>query len=267
MNNQRIAERIILILFVILISLPLVTMFLWAFFETWGADNPFPSRFTMGGFRYFFTRDLPTALKSVAFSMAVSFLTLCVCILTAKGLYELCAAAVKKRTVEAIMYLPMILPVVSICMGVHKLFLRLGITGSAAVFLMHGYFAFPYIFQIVYALFTSWGTEYEKTAMNLGCGHLRSFFSVHLPIYLPGYRNAFFMGFIISYSQYFINFYLGGWEDINFAMIMSPYVTSSNRNLSNVYTLMYLLFGGVVLILTNFIKRSRKEAAIAENPD
>ncbi|MGM9652223.1 MAG: hypothetical protein ACI3XP_01130 [Eubacteriales bacterium] len=118
------------------------------------------------------------------------------------------------------------------------------------------YFAFPYVFKLAYSCYAALGTGAETSAKNLGAGKCRIFFQIHLPTYLFGYLTAFMMGFIVSYSQYFVNFYLGGADHINFSMIMTPLVTGSNRNLASVYTLMYLLFGSAVLLICSVIPKA-----------
>ena len=238
-------------MFFVVLLLPFVSMLIYAFFARWQADMPLPENFTLDGFRTFFRRDFDTAVKSVLFSLGAAAVTLILCVPTARGLVS--ARSSVRQLIEPLLYLPMLLPAVSVSMGSHKLFLALSLAGTPAVFLMHVYFAFPYVFKLVYSCYTALGTDTETAARNLGAGRLRVFLEIHLPTYLSGYMTAFLMGFIISYSQYFVNFYLGGADNINFSMVMTPLITGSNRNLASVYTLMYLLFGGAAAAVCTII--------------
>ncbi|MBQ8954552.1 MAG: ABC transporter permease subunit [Clostridia bacterium] len=249
-------ERVLLGLFAAALLLPFLSLPVWSVFGAWGKNSLLPQNPTLDGFRAFFTRDFGTALRSAVFSLAVSLATLIVAVPAARALLRLRGRA--GRLIETILYLPMLMPVVSVSMGIHKLFLRAGLTGTGAVFLMHMYFALPYVFSLIFSCYASWGMAHERAARNLGAGWLAAFFRVHLPIYAPGYRNAFFMGFIISYSQYFVNYYLGGWRDVNFAMILAPLISGSNRNVASVYTLMYLLLGGIVLLMCSVERRKAR---------
>ncbi len=245
---------LLLILFLAVLLFPFASMLIYAFFARWPADSLFPRHFTLEGFRTFWKRDIGVAFQSTLFSLGVSALTLILCIMAARGLLKTRPRI--RKWVEPLFYLPMLLPAVSVSMGSHKLFLALSLAGTPAILLMHIYFAFPYVFKLTYSCYAALGTGAETSAKNLGAGKCRIFFWVHLPTYLFGYLTAFMMGFIISYSQYFVNFYLGNADHINFSMIMTPFVTGSNRNLASVYTLMYLLFGGVVLLACSVIPKA-----------
>lgn len=247
-------RTVFLILFLAVILFPFVSMLVYAFFARWPADSLFPQHFTLEGFRTFLKRDIDVALRSTLFSLGAAALTLMLSIPAARGLLKIRSRV--RRWVEPLLYLPMLLPVVSVSMGSHKLFLALSLTGTPAILLMHIYFAFPYVFKLAYSCYAALGIGTETSAKNLGVGRCRIFFQIHLPTYLFGYLTAFMMGFIISYSQYFVNFYLGGADHINFSMIMTPLVTGSNRNLASVYTLMYLVFGGVVLLACSVIPKA-----------
>lgn len=246
-------RTLLLVAFIVIGSLPFASMLVFCVFARWPIDSLFPQNFTLDGFLYFFKRDLDIAVKTTWFSLVVSFLTLVLCIPAARGLLSMRRSV--RKWIEPLFYFPMLLPVVSVSIGSHKLFLSLTVTGTVAVVLMHMYFVIPYMFQMVYSSHTVLGLSTETAAKNLGIGKWRIFFQIHLPIYLADYLSAYAMGFIISYSQYFVNFYLGGADDINFSMIMTPLITGSNRNIASVYTLMYLVFGSVVLFICSAIPR------------
>lgn len=244
-------RTLLLVAFIVIGSLPFVSMLIFSIFARWPIDSLYPQNFTLDGFLCFFKRDFDMAVNTICFSLGVSFYTLLLCIPAARGLLSMRRSV--RKWIEPLFYFPMLLPVVSVSIGSHKLFLSLSMTGTAAVVLMHIYLVIPYVFQIVYSSHTVLGISTETAAKNLGIGKWRIFFQIHLPIYLSDYLSAYAMGFIISYSQYFVNFYLGSADNINFSMIMTPLITGSNRNIASVYTLMYLLFGSVVLFICSII--------------
>lgn len=246
-------EKILGAAFTLMAGLPMVSLLVNAFFSRWGREDLFPRGITADGFAMFLSRDAESALRSFLFSLAVALAVLMISIPAAWGVSRLPGKL--RRSAETILYLPMLMPAVSVTMGSEKLFLAVSMTGTGAVFLMHMYFALPYTFALVYACHKAWGLGEEKAAQNLGSGVFRTFFQVHLPRYRNGYLNAFRMGFIISWGQYFVNFYLGGWQDVNFSMILEPYITGSNRNLASAYTVVFLLAGSIVLLACNRIRK------------
>jgi hypothetical protein len=48
---------------------------------------------------------------------------------------------------------------------------------------------------------------------------------------------------------------MGDYRSVNFSMIMTPYITSSDRNIASVYTLLYILYGIIVMVLCTGIER------------
>ncbi|GAA0779815.1 ABC transporter permease [Clostridium subterminale] len=238
----------------IFLVLPIISMMVWAFFKNWRATDILPNTFTLDGFKYFFTSgDLYIGIKSIIFSIEVALISLILSIMAAR--FFITTHIKYKGTLESIFYLPMLLPVISICLGSHKLFLNYFSSCSIAVLVLHIYFSLPYAFKLIYSYYTVWGIEDELTARGLGASFWKAFKYVNIPLYAQGYASSFFMAFIISYSQYFVNMFIGDNSHVNFSMIMTPYIGNSNRNIASVYTLMYILYGVIVMIMTSFIAK------------
>ena len=245
---------ILFMIFTFLI-LPILSMLIWAFFSNWKAADILPSFFTLDGFKYFFTsKDWYIGIKSVVFSMEVALIATILSIMVSRFLISITIKS--KIALESIFYLPMLLPVISVCLGSHKLFLKYDLSSTCALLILHTYFSLPYAFKMIYSYYAVWGIEEELTARGLGASTWQAFKYINIPIYMQGYTGAFLMAFIVSYSQYFINLFIGNNNHVNFSMIMTPYVTNSNRNISAVYTLMYIFYSVVVMILTSLIGKS-----------
>ena len=252
---KKLFHRILLFIILAFLLLPVLSMIIWAFFSYWRATDILPNSFTLAGFNYFFTsRDWYTGIKSVVFSVEVALVATILSIMVSRFLISVNIKS--KITLESIFYLPMLLPVISVCLGSHKLFLKSPMSSTLALLVLHIYFSLPYAFKIMYSYYTVWGIGEEITARGLGASAWQAFRYINIPMYIQGYMGAFFMAFIISYSQFFINLFIGTSNHVNFSMIMTPYVTSANRNISAVYTLMYILYGVVVMILTSLIGKN-----------
>ncbi|MBU3145161.1 ABC transporter permease [Clostridium sp. CF012] len=247
--------RAILFIIITFLILPILSMVIWAFFSNWRATDILPNSFTLAGFQYFFTsEDWYIGIKSVIFSMEVALVATISSIMVSRFLISTNLKA--KIALESIFYLPMLLPVISVCLGSHKLFLKSPFSSTFALLILHIYFSLPYAFKMTYSYYTVWGIEEELTARGLGASFWQAFKYINIPIYIQGYMGSFVMAFIISYSQYFINLFIGNNNHVNFSMIMTPYITNSNRNISAVYTLMYIFYGVVVMILTSLIGKN-----------
>ena len=252
---MKILNKLIFVTIMLFLLLPLVSMVLWSFFSSWGTDSLLPQNFTVRGFLYFFnSKDCIIALKSVLYSLLAGFTALVLSIMLSRFFIK--TSFRYKTQLESLFYLPMLLPVVSVCIGSHKMFLKLfSGNGGLIVLLLHIFFSLPYSFKIVYSCYESWGTEQEYTARGLGASRWQSFYLINIPVYLKCYITGFIMAFIISYSQYFINFFIGDSRLVNFSMIMTPYITGSDRNISSAYTLLYILYGIIVMVLSSAIEK------------
>ncbi len=214
---RRWIKSVLIFSILIFLVLPIISMMVWAFFKNWKATDILPNTFTLDGFKYFFTSgDWFIGIKSIFFSIEVALISLVLSIMAAR--FFITTHIKYKVTFESIFYLPMLLPVISICLGSHKLFLNYFTSCSIAVLVLHIYFSLPYAFKLI-------------------------------------------MAFIISYSQYFINMFIGDNSHVNFSMIMTPYIGNSNRNIASVYTLMYILHGVIVMIMSSYITKKCSKAS------
>lgn len=252
---MKILNKLTFAALMVFLFLPLLSMLIWAFFSSWAADEALPANFTLRWFRYFIdSGDWLIGIKSVVFSAAAAFISLVLSIMLSRFFIK--SSFKYKHQLESMFYLPMLLPVVSVCIGSHKMLLNMfGIRGSAVVLILHVYFALPYAFKMVYSFYHIWGMEQEQVARGLGAGRWKAFYLINVPVYLNGYISGFLMAFIISYSQYFVNFFVGDYNSVNFSMIMTPYITGSDRNIASVYTLLYMLYGIIVMALCAGIEK------------
>lgn len=255
---MKILNKALTVVVMSFLILPVLSMLIWSFFTSWTTESFFPQNFSLTGLIYFFrSNDWIIATKSVVFSLAVALVSLVLSIMVSRVFIT--SNFKYKKQLESIFYLPMLLPVVSICIGSHKIFLSLfsNMCGFM-VFILHIYFSLPYAFKMVYSYYALWGDEQEQVARGLGANKYQAFYLINIPVYIKGYVASFIMAFIISYSQYFINFFIGDSNFVNFSMIMTPYISGSNRNIASLYTLMYILYGIIVMIMCSFIEKMYK---------
>lgn len=255
---MKILNKLLFAIIMTFLILPLISMVIWSFFSSWTAGDLLPQNFTLRGFLFFFkSGDFLTSIKSVVFSVIAAFISLILSIMLSR--YFIKSNFMHKEQLESMFYLPMLLPVVSVCIGSHKMFLSMfSGYGSLMILILHIYFSLPYAFKMVYSYYSIWGIEQEQIARGLGANKWKSFCLINIPVYLKGYIVGFMMAFIISYSQYFVNFFIGDSESINFSMIMTPYITGSDRNISSVYTLLYILYGIIVMVFCTGIEKIYK---------
>jgi ABC-type Fe3+ transport system permease subunit len=113
--------------------------------------------------------------------------------------------------------------------------------------------------------FLSHGSEYELCARNLGAGSFRRMARVELPLLLPAVVAGGTVVFLVSFSEYFLVFLIGGGSLPSYTGYLFPFLNSSDRSIASLLTLVFitvpiLLFLFVdLLVAAMYRKRSMLE--------
>lgn len=115
-----------------------------------------------------------------------------------------------KKVLESIITLPMVLPPSVVGYGLLMLVGKNGLIGKPlhemgitiiftwwAAVIASTVVAFPLMYQSAYAAFASVNVNYEKAAKTLGASDLRIFFTITLPLALPG----ILAGLVLSFAR------------------------------------------------------------------
>ncbi len=147
-----------------------------------------------------------------------------------------------KAPLEALLLAPALVPPMTFSMGAHYLFLRLGLADTlAGVVLVLSVFSYPYMLRALVNGYESFGEEFELCAVNLGAGPWTRLWRVELPLLLPALLAGGSVVFLVAFSEYFLVFLIGGGSVPSFTGYLFPFLTSSNRGLAAVLTLVFLV--------------------------
>lgn len=246
-NKTKFSYKIMVAIFAGFVVLPLIIIFIWSFARNWPWPDLLPQSFGLRGWSYFFnptSKSIPTLLFSITLSTVVTFFTLAITIPAAKSLafYRFKG----KKLIEILIFAPVIIPTVTVAMGIHLQFIKWGLANTfMGVVLIQLIPCIPYSVQILKSVFEILGEDMEVQAKVLGANPYQVFRFVTFPRILPGIISAGSMTFIISFSQYFLTFLIGGGRIVTFSMQMFPYIQSGDRMMGAVYS--------VVFVCTTFI--------------
>lgn len=265
-NKTKLRYKIIIGIFMSLLLLPLVVIVIWSFAKSWPWPVIFPSNFGLRGWNYFFnssSKSISILLFSILLSFVVAVLTLATTIPAAKALafYKFRG----KKAIELLVFAPVIVPTVTIAMGIHLQFIKMGLANTfIGVVLIQLIPCIPYSIRILKSIFEIIGEYMELQAKVLGASSYQVFYHITFPMILPGIISAGSMAFIVSFSQYFLTFLIGGGKIVTFPMLMFPYIQSGDRMMGSVYSIVFVLTTLIFLIiiekLTNkFYKDKLKE--------
>ncbi|GAA0115577.1 ABC transporter permease [Clostridium senegalense] len=244
MNKKNIIDFTIIILIA-----PLLMLCIWSFTNSWPFPYMFPKKISLRGFEYLLIgENLQVLLISVTVSIVTTFITIIISIPAAKAitLYEFKG----KKFFELLIISPIIVPLISIVMGVHIIFIKLGLANTmAGVIIINILPCIPYAVRIIGDVYKIVGDKFEMQAKMLGADRYNTFKYVTFPLILPGIIGAASMSFIISFSQYFLVLIIGGGNIVTYPIVMFPYIQSGDRTISALYSMVFLIVSIIVLIL------------------
>jgi putative spermidine/putrescine transport system permease protein len=241
---------------------PIVVLAMSALAARWVYPEVLPSTLSLRGVRYVqdnWNGIARALLSSTGYSLATVTLAFLVSVLPASvlGRYEFRG----RITLEAVFLSPVLVPAITYGMGIHFLFLRIGLADTvAAVVLVLTAAAYPYMLRALIAGFQQIEPELDACAANLGAGPLRRLAVVHLPLLGPAILAGGSVVFLVAFSEFFLVFLIGGGAVASYAGFLFPFLTGGDRTVGSALTLLFvvvplLLFGILDGTLRRYYRR------------
>ena len=261
--KKRTFLKLVLAVTAVAILLPMVVVLLWSVTGRWPWPSLLPESWTMRTLEelFFGSAKLPQLLSSsMLLSGAVAILATIISLLTARATE--CYDFFGKRVIRFCGMLPLLVPGTVFAMGIQLVMLKLGLSDTVAgVVIVHLVCALPYCLAIMGDVTRAAGVRLEEQAAVLGAPPIRAFFAVTLPALMPGVLSSISMGFILSYSQYFLTLIVGGGRVKTIALVLVPYIQSGDRALASAYSVAFVGSAMIAFfILEALIKRLQKES-------
>ncbi|GAB5471079.1 MAG: ABC transporter permease subunit [Rhodospirillales bacterium] len=242
--------------------LPLVPLFIWSFSFNWFFPSPLPTRWGLRAWEYAASPTasiLPALRDTLLIAGGTVFLSLLIGIPAGRalGLY----AFRGKRLVEFLVIAPTIVPPFAVVLGIHVVFLRLGLADTMlGVILVHLIPVLPYVTLVLTGVFANYDPEFEDQARSLGAGWIRTTWYVMLPAIFPGIVVAGLFAFLISWSQYVITLLIGGGQVQTLPLLLYAFARSGDNALTGALSVIFILPGLLMLILTSRFLTGRNQA-------
>ena len=107
-----------------------------------------------------------------------------------------------RRLITGFLISPMIVPSVITAVGMYFFYTRLGLNSTLlGLVVAHTTFATPFVVIIVTATLVSFDVSLSRAAASLGAHPARAFFTVTLPVILPGLISGAIFAFITSFDE------------------------------------------------------------------
>lgn len=232
--------------------LPLVPLAIWSVARGWRFPDLLPQTYSLAAWDIALS---PTTgvLQSFALTAVIAILTALVAVLIglpagrALGLYRFRG----KALVVLLLLAPAILPGIALVLGLHGVFLRLGLAGSVSgVVLAHLIPVLPYAVLVLTAVFTRFDPRLEEQARSLGATPWQCLTRVTLPAIWPGLLTAALFAFLVSWSQYLLTLVIGGGRVQTLPLVLFSAANAGRNDVTAAIALLYILPGVVILIVT-----------------
>ncbi|MCU0229583.1 MAG: ABC transporter permease subunit [Bryobacterales bacterium] len=149
-----------------------------------------------------------------------------------------------------LLFLPILAPPLASAMGLHLVFLRLGLAGSwLGVALVHLIPAIPYATLLLTGSFSRLETDLEAQARTLGADRWNLLWRVTLPLLAPGIAVAASFAFLISWSQYILTLLIGSGQVLTLPLALVAAQRSGDQALAAAVCLLFLAPTGLLFLL------------------
>jgi spermidine/putrescine transport system permease protein len=116
-----------------------------------------------------------------------------------------------KLPFDALLYLPVIIPEISMAVMLLLFFVLVSIPlGLGTIIIAHTAFNISYVAVVVRARLADWDETLEEAAQDLGANNLQTFWRVTLPLLMPAILAAALLAFTLSLDDYVITFFTAG---------------------------------------------------------
>jgi len=256
------APLLLLLMFLVFV-VPVVLLALSSLAPGWRFPNVWPEAFSLRALVYLLQHR-----GQILISLGSSFLFSLLTVLTTLGMCLLPASVFAgrefpgKTLLEGLLLAPALVPPMTFAMGLHFLLIKCSLADTLiGVVLVLAMFSYPYMFRALVAGFQTMGVDYRACAQNLGAEPVRILLTVELPLLLPAIIAGGSVVFLVAFSEYFLVFLIGGGAVPSFTGRLIPLLSSSDRSLASILTLIFLFLPIALFVIldTTLVRVYRKK--------
>lgn len=253
--------KFIAISIIIGLLLPFLVLILWAFTASWPVGDLLPADFGLRGWKYVLAPHSKVMISlgtSVALAAVVTICALLVSIPAGKalGFYDFPG----KGWVQILVMAPIIIPSVTVGMGLHMNFIKFGLADTIlGVLLVHLVVVLPYGIRIFASAYQAMGMKWDKQAQILKAKWWQRWWYVTLPMLAPALVSASILMFNVSFSQYFLTFLIGGGNVVTLPVLLFPFVNSGDRVVASAMSMIFIVVAVVLMMVIENIIGDEQE--------
>jgi len=244
--------------FVLFITLPLVMILLEAFGADWFGMRMLPAQWTLKWFAWASeTADLGAVLwNTLEIALLATAIALGLAVPAAWAIARY-RPPMKSVLVGAILF-PRMIPEITFALGVARIFYAIHLTNTAiGIALAHVILAAPFAVLVLISTFEGMDARLLEAGAVMGCGPLRLFWRVTMPLALPGIAAAALFSFLASYNDFVLTLMVYGTDTVT--LPVQTYLSIGNGYLSVASAVSTILLIPSLLFLLGMMRMVRPE--------
>ena len=168
-----------------------------------------PQGFSLQWYENFFTNPqwFGSLIVSAKVAVMVAVVATVIGTMAAIGIERLKGQA--GGVIRAILITPMIVPGVVLAVGIYAVYLDMRLVGTwTGYVLAHTLLAIPFVVIAVGANLAVFDQRLETAAASLGASRLTTFFTITLPLILPGILSGALFAFVTSFDEVIVSLFI-----------------------------------------------------------
>ena len=151
---------------------------------------------------------------------------------------------------------PMIIPSIVTAVAMFLFFSKSGLTETRlGLILAHTVIALPLVVVSVFAALQKTGRSLELTARTLGAGPVRAFYTITLPLILPGVLTGAVFAFIASFDELVIAMFISGTRVVTLSKRMWDGIQYEIDPTSSAASTFIVLFTSILVLVVGQVSR------------
>jgi putative spermidine/putrescine transport system permease protein len=221
---------------------PYLPLVVWSFAFRWTFPDLLPAEWSLRPWLYLVSPAAqvgPALRDSLLLGVIVTLLAALIGLPAGRalGLYRFPG----KTLVEFIILAPVIVPGLAVVLGMHVVFIRLGLADTwPGVVLAHLIPTTPYMVMLMASVFANYDVQFEQQARVLGASPWRTFRYITMPAILPGLAVSSLFVFLLSWSQYVLTLIIGGGTIITLPMLLFSFARSGDNAITAALSLVFI---------------------------
>jgi len=237
------SDKLKVILLWLVFLFPLLVLVLYSFSGQWAFPSLFPDTVNFRTFVYLKENAGQIFIhirSSFVYSILAVILSVVYSLLPAEFLSR--QDFTGKKIIESLLLAPAVLPVMTFSVGIHLMFIRLGLADTHfGVALILSVYSYPYMLRALISGYKTIHPDSIVCARNLGAGFWQILWEIEIPMLLPALTAGASIVFLVAFSDYFLVFLIGGGSVPSYSGYLFPFLNSTDWSLASGLTLLFII--------------------------